>query len=177
MTDEEIIAHDLQKAAYHEAGHLVALHALGGEGNIELIYHSDTTNLRKNSAYTGKVHIFRNVEGESLRIMALCGVASELLMLDPEATGDDLMFDFETEEQSETDREFAEGYTDETAEAAIDLLRQHWGAVQQIAEYKIVQETTNRSAEPDNELFEKHYRAIQKLDLYHPKTPQQRHSQ
>ena len=137
MTISETLNYDLENICYHEAGHLVALFDQRGDGFIRIDEAADTTDLHNQTSRTGRVIVCQGAAtNEGKRIVGIAGAMSEALYRDSELNEDDaeLILD---EGLSPTDSEFARGYTQETIETALQILRRNWDQVRHFAECEI----------------------------------------
>lgn len=143
MIDREALLElDIYKACYHEAGHLVALLALGGEGFIRIADEPDEVDPVALSTRIGQVSVLSlPPDPEGQRVISLAGVVGESLHEaardegNPESALDLLAEELETGEVelSATDAKGAEGWTLDTLERTARLLRAHWDWVEHYA--------------------------------------------
>ena len=122
---------NIKVSCFHEAGHLIALHHLGGVGFIRF------------KEKKGSVEIHHNPKDrESIRIVGLAGAIAEYIFVGTLAgrsalTLETLCQHLMRRRMSDTDKAAAEGYTDATVQSTIDLLTQHWAEVEFAAGWEI----------------------------------------
>lgn len=141
MTRIEIFKRDADRVSYHEAGHLIALHKLGGIGHIRIEDISRDVNLMERSAFDGRIHVIKPAKDtEFMRIVGLAGAVAELVRTeiregrDPDEWVD---IDLVEERLSDTDKTIAEGWSEDTFQATFDLLVTHWADVEFAASWEI----------------------------------------
>lgn len=132
----DIHRRDLMNACHHEAGHLVALTLLGGDGFME-VYPTHTRNLKKEAAFTGKTRLVKSTTHPAdMKIVALAGVVAETVLHEPEVQGFEILESlmYESLLLSPSDADIAGEYTEEDVEAALCLVRENWQRVVVLAE-------------------------------------------
>ncbi|RCV87497.1 hypothetical protein [Billgrantia montanilacus] len=128
---------DLKTIAYHEAGHVVSIRSLGGHAHIR-IEEKEGADPLSEKCFTGRAHALDLPTGlDDLRVVAVAGIAAQMLADDLETAPEEVMEAIELGEieLSDTDAEY--GVTPEAMERAFEILQSQWEEVEREAQWEI----------------------------------------
>lgn len=145
MTPKElqrIRAFDLKRIAYHEAGHLVVLRALGGAGDIRIWFDS-TANPETTRLFRGQVRILQPpATDDHMRAVNMAGVVAESLVDDDDPDAYEIFSYIEDDIFSMSESDASLGITLEAVTLALEILAARWPEVKRLALDEIYYETT-----------------------------------
>lgn len=136
MTLGEIRARDLERAAYHEAGHVVVAGYVGVPAQAVVWSWPDGIDAIEMRTAAGKTFPLRPIPPEHVVMVGLAGEVAEMLLEDPAVDEWEILdhLELEAEGVSDTDRSMiGEVPTRSAVEQCLSVLRRNWSDVQREA--------------------------------------------